>query len=108
MIQENIGFESLLAPGIVIINNITYVIPGWYKISNDTTLSEVLKHWKIPEQYSIKTYDNLNINEKVISKRTGETYSVKFDGKYWSCTCQGFSFRRSCKHIEEIKLKHKM
>lgn len=37
------------------------------------------------------------------SDRTGETYTARQDGttKRWSCTCKGFEFRRSCKHILE-------
>jgi hypothetical protein len=31
----------------------------------------------------------------------GEIYTVTIDGKHSTCTCTGFGFRRTCKHIKE-------
>jgi hypothetical protein len=31
----------------------------------------------------------------------GSRYTVTLDGKKSTCTCKGFEFRRSCKHITE-------
>ena len=38
----------------------------------------------------------------VVSSKTGEPYTVRFDGRLrkWSCTCAGFQFRRKCRHVE--------
>lgn len=33
----------------------------------------------------------------------GELYLVVDDGRFWSCTCRGFEFRRTCKHIIETR-----
>lgn len=36
----------------------------------------------------------------------GRSYTVKVDGKSWSCNCHSFKFSgnsRSCKHINEIR-----
>lgn len=33
----------------------------------------------------------------------GDIYTVTVDGKYKSCTCHAFQFRRNCKHIVEVK-----
>jgi len=32
----------------------------------------------------------------------GDTYTVSLDNGQWSCTCQGYLFRRSCRHISEL------
>ena len=32
----------------------------------------------------------------------GSTYLVTINGKYKSCTCAGFQFRRNCRHIVEV------
>ena len=93
-------------PGIVVFNGITYVVPGWHIVPNDTTLDEVKEHWekesfpKEDEEKFIGNYQGI-----VVSARTGEKYTIKFDGRYWSCTCMGFGYRNRCKHIEETKLK---
>ena len=31
----------------------------------------------------------------------GSTYLVTINGKYKSCTCAGFQFRRNCRHVAE-------
>lgn len=47
--------------------------------------------------------------ETPLSKKTfkvngskGNVYTVTINGKYKNCTCPGFGFRRSCKHILEV------
>jgi hypothetical protein len=37
------------------------------------------------------------------SSRKGGDYTVTRSGKTWSCTCVGFGFHKSCRHIKEIK-----
>ena len=108
MIPANIKFRSMENPGIAIFNGITYVIPGWHVIPTGTTLKEVQEHWEkvtygneIPENFIKK-----DIEEKIISQRTGEEYTVSFFSNYWSCTCMGYGFRRKCKHIDQVKQKY--
>ena len=40
--------------------------------------------------------------EFVVTGSKGDTYTVTVDGKYKSCTCKAFQFRRNCRHITEI------
>jgi hypothetical protein len=35
----------------------------------------------------------------------GKTYTVTLDHGRYECTCPGFQFRRSCKHVDEQKAK---
>ena len=37
-----------------------------------------------------------------VSGSKGSTYLVTINGKYKSCTCAGFQFRRNCRHIVEV------
>lgn len=37
------------------------------------------------------------------SSRKGGDYTVTRSGKTWSCTCIGFGFHKSCRHIKEVK-----
>lgn len=34
---------------------------------------------------------------------TGNTYTVTQIGNRWSCSCKGFMFRKSCKHIGQFR-----
>lgn len=40
----------------------------------------------------------------VISSKTGEPYTVRQDGrtKRWTCTCIGFQFHKSCRHVKRL------
>jgi len=108
MIPSDVKFKSLMNPGLVTFNNITYVVPGWHVVPSDTTLDEVKEHWEKEtfelDKFSINPESPLS--ETVVSSRTGEKYEVRFSGRYWSCTCMGFSFKGRCKHVEQIKLKY--
>ncbi len=42
---------------------------------------------------------------KVKSKKTGSTYTVVIQSNKYSCTCTGFTFRRTCKHVKEVQKK---
>jgi hypothetical protein len=107
MLPSNTVFKSFLPPAIAKFNGITYVVPGWHPVPEGTTLEEANKYWvkDIPSgESSINPTEE--VQKTVISKRTGEEYTVRFSGRYWSCTCMGFGFRGRCKHVEEIKKQY--
>jgi hypothetical protein len=108
MLSKNTIFKSFLPPSLTTLNGVTYVVPGWHIVPEDTTLEEVQKHWEKEE--CLEQEQEINpikpISETIISERTGEKYIVDFNGVDWSCTCVGYGFRRSCKHIENIKLRY--
>jgi hypothetical protein len=33
----------------------------------------------------------------------GDIYTITYDGRFWSCTCRGYEFRKDCRHIRETK-----
>ena len=39
----------------------------------------------------------------VVEGSRGSRYTVIRNKSSWSCTCPGFQFRRSCKHVQELK-----
>lgn len=41
--------------------------------------------------------------EVIIKGSKGDTYTVSIDKDSYSCTCSGFMFRRSCRHIMEAR-----
>jgi hypothetical protein len=40
--------------------------------------------------------------ERIITGSKGNTYTVIKDGPRSSCTCPGFSFRKTCKHLDLV------
>ena len=33
----------------------------------------------------------------------GDIYTITYDGRFWSCTCRGYEFRKDCRHIRETR-----
>lgn len=107
-------FKSFLPPVITTTSGRTYVCPGWHDITDkiddtmsfDYILSEVFKHWEqiLPKETEVKP--NYKIYEMVPSSKGDKEYDVTFDGTYWNCNCVGFGFRRTCKHVKQIKEKY--
>jgi SWIM zinc finger len=68
---------------------------------------------RIISRDTIIKIDNVNVERKFTAEPTkktytvqgskGSTYLVTVNGKYKSCTCSGFQFRRNCKHVAEIE-----
>lgn len=46
----------------------------------------------------------IDLDTKVwnVSGSKGNKYVVTRNASKWSCTCQGFQFRKQCKHISEL------
>lgn len=68
------------------------------KIDDTVTLEDVHSLW-------------LRMPSKVVSNETGEwtvpgskgnSYTVTLDAGRYDCTCRGYQFYRSCKHIKSI------
>ena len=101
MQSQQIKYTSFLPPGLSVVDGQKYVIPGWHKVSMDTTLEEVYTHWS--NGIKKKEKDMTIIERDVISERSGEVYKVVYANGVWGCSCVGFGFRRTCKHIQKIK-----
>lgn len=94
-----------------------YPIDGEDVISLSTDLPE---NYRFPrrvirknEIIEIKRFDsNEIVNFTKVEEKTktfqvkgskGDTYTVKQEGSRFTCTCTGFGFRRTCKHITSVK-----
>lgn len=45
----------------------------------------------------------VKVKEIIVEGSKGSKYTVTVDGNRSSCTCSGFQFRRSCRHIMEAQ-----
>ena len=105
-LPKNMKFNSFLPPALVYpASGKTYVCPGWIEVPSDTTLEEVYSHW-IQHQPPQEKKPTALISETVMSSSGKGSYLVEFDGMYWNCTCPGFGFRQTCRHLEKIKEKY--
>lgn len=74
------------------------------RIAEDVTPEDSDAIWvRLPHPDSnAQVSDNV---EYQISGSTGSSYTVTLNNGQWSCGCQGFVFRRQCRHINEVKNK---
>ena len=99
---------SKTSKAIVIANlpNKRYAMPWWALIDDSVSLSD-LKILETEVPYEIKNEESKEINEYVTSSKGDKEYTVtKSIGGLWSCTCEGYGFRRRCRHIDEVKKKY--
>lgn len=88
--------REFLSPHLVILNNKTYIVPGWRRVVRETKLSDI-RHVKpqireVPVPTPISKYKTLYYPES---------------GKYY-CDCAGYwRSKGNCKHVKELKEKNK-
>ena len=58
----------------------------WSEVIKNRTQNSKVKTWKIQSS----------------NKKSSYTVTRKEDG-FYSCTCKGFMFRKSCRHIDQVK-----
>lgn len=103
MSKKTIIFKSPLSPAISPINGKTYVVGGgvpWLEVPAGTTLDQI--KWIGPKRKKVSRPKVFS--REVPSSRGDKTYRVVVrtdDVK--SCTCNGFMYRRRCRHVDEYK-----
>lgn len=120
-------FSSMYPPGLTKLRGKLFIVPGFIEVPLNTTIADVKKVWieNLPKPgpgmycstedliayrngtYKEKKIAATEIHEQVLSSDSKKTYNVTFKNNTWSCDCVGFSYRKRCKHIDEIKEKHK-
>jgi hypothetical protein len=108
--KDNFKIESYWAPSTFTspIDNQKYAIAigsPFIPIPHEMTQQEVHERW-VKKEFA-KPKDN-TIVKKIPASKGKKEYTVTFNGS-WKCTCTGFNFRSSCKHIDLVKseLKNK-
>ena len=78
----------------------------WYEVNDNVTLSDLMKIWVrwSPKQKEVLSKEGSSW--QVASSKPGKFYAVTFRNGVWGCQCSGFSFRRECRHVNDMKKKH--
>jgi len=69
----------------------------------ERAITEAIQKQKLEEKYS----GSLSLLELRVQSKTHPNeiqYYPRFDGSEYSCTCPGFEFRKTCKHIDLVKI----
>ncbi len=98
-------YGGLIPPYTMTLNGNQYIMPGWYKLSKDEdmpNIEDIAYYPYKPKKANIPNIDRDTIY-KVKSSRGDKEYQVQMDiSGSLQCTCPGYTFRRRCRHIEEV------
>lgn len=85
------------------LDNETYLVPLWIKVPRDTKITDIeVIEDKKPAQITAKP----ERIEHTVPGSKGKVYSVILDFRTGhSCSCPGFGFHRTCKHIKTLLIK---
>lgn len=93
-------------PAIVNIGSKRYLVGGshWQQVDDSFTLQDAAKLWSRPKREPAPKLQTFQVAN---SKGTG-FYLVVVGPDGNSCTCTGFGFRRTCKHITNVLAELKL
>jgi len=97
MILNKKILDAFAPPGMVELGGKKYIIPAMVEVPKGIDLEKYLiEHRKAYKFKKIKEQE-----WKVKSSSLNVEYTVKFKDDY-TCSCPGFKYHGSCKHIKEI------
>lgn len=77
---------------------------GWFAVDENFTMKDAMDRW---EKLQMKKEEPKDLSSawkwEVPNSKGNGTYDVEFNKGGWNCSCVGFSFRRDCKHVQQIK-----
>jgi metallophosphoesterase superfamily enzyme len=80
----------------------TYIVPDWIEVPKGTTINDIMPLWK-PTKTSLPGISTNKETFMVKSTDGLRTYEVIAQNNFWSCTCPRYGFKKSCKHINNIR-----
>jgi hypothetical protein len=106
-------FTSILPPAIVDLPNERFFVitgttdaAGWYSVDETFDYKKAMKGWTrwVPAKQK-EAQPTKTLAWKIANSKNNGFYTVTFERGVWNCDCQGFGFRRKCRHIDEAKVK---
>ena len=99
-------YGGLIPPFTMTIGSDKYIMPGWYKLDNNTeTLPNIEDIAFYPYKPKKDNKPNIDSNKiyKVSSSKGDKVYEVKMNNSgSLECECIGYGYRRKCRHIDQI------
>lgn len=102
---------SLTHPTIVQTIGKRYVIysgggnGGWFEVDDKFTIEDALSRWEPLQVGPKEEKPTTSTTWQVPNSKKNGFYAVTSDITGWKCNCQGYSYRRDCRHIQETKAK---
>jgi len=100
---DNHVFEGTVVPSHKWLNDRQFCMTG-----DDTMKIRVIDMNLVADMELLEgTFNQVNtaVQVFVVDGSKGKKYTVTKDSKGWDCTCTGFTYRKSCKHVSELSGK---
>ncbi len=98
-------YGGLIPPFTMTLNGNRYIMPGWYKLSEDEDMPNIedIRYYPYkPKKANIPNIDK-NAIYKVKSSKGDKEYIVQLNSSgSLECSCPGYGFRRKCRHLTEV------
>ena len=94
-----------IPPFTMELNGERYIMPGWYKLKPDEATPDIKDIAYYPYKAPKPDLPNIDSNKvyKVKSSKGDKEYLVQMNNSgSMECTCPGYQFRRSCRHIKTV------
>ena len=85
-----------------------YIVDGrnWVPVAREATAEHIKKVYELAVKPLIKV-KNSNLPERQWEVQSNTklaiTYNVRWWLSFWTCDCEGFYYRKNCKHIDKCK-----
>ena len=87
-----------LAGGTISTVNGAAPASAYPEVAEGTTMDMI--HWTAPAPKAVKPSA---VKTYTVEGSRGQTYTVTVAGARVTCTCPGYTFRRSCKHTKQVQ-----
>jgi hypothetical protein len=86
--------------------------PNFVRIVTDVDSPVRIREIPLNRVTNVEYYDGRTANQELVKQDTetwsvagskGNKYTVIRTQSKWTCTCPGFQFRQSCRHIQELQ-----
>ena len=94
-----------IPPFTMELNGERYIMPGWYKLKPDEETPDIKDIAYYPYKAPKPNIPDIDSNKvyKVKSSKGDKEYLVQMNNSgSLQCTCPGYQFRRSCRHIKTV------
>jgi hypothetical protein len=94
-----------IPPFTMELNGNRYIMPGWYKLKPDEATPDIKDIAYYPYKAPKPNIPDIDSNKvyKVKSSKGDKEYLVQMNNSgSMECTCPGYQFRRSCRHIKTV------
>ena len=98
-------YGGLVPPFTMSIGSDKYIMPGWYKLNKGEDLPNIKDIAFYPYKPSMRPLPAESTSKvyKVLSSKGDKEYEVNFNkAGMLECSCPGYSFRRKCRHVDQV------